>query len=135
MTSNSSTVHSRAVDAVRETRQPNCNIASGAELMMNPARRVEWRTTFHGLWLASRRDLWYAGGGAYNDASFGCAGLPSHGHRYLGTAADTGPAIKINRHLRISFYVGHAFGGPVVTTNFPRGHHETLVYAENQISF
>jgi hypothetical protein len=108
---------------------------AGAELMMNPAKRIKWRTTLHGLWLASSRDLWYAGGGAYNNTLFGCVGLPSHGHDYLATVMNSGPTLKIDRHLSISFYIGHAFGGPVVTANFPSGHNETLIYAENKISF
>jgi len=108
---------------------------AGAEIILSPRKAVEWRTTVHGIWLASSSDLWYMGAGTFDNSSFGYMGRPSYGHSYLATVVDTGPAWKPNHHLSLSLYVGHAFGGPVIAANFPGGREETFAYAESLLSF
>jgi hypothetical protein len=91
------------------------------ELVLFPTGATELRTTLHGLWLTSARDLWYSGGGAFQNHSFGFAGRPSFGRGYLATVLDEGLSIIFNRHFALSFYYGHAFGGDVVSAIYPGG--------------
>src|SRR5207244_2118733 len=44
-----------------------------AQLLLAPHRDVSLRCDYHWLTLSDARDLWYSGGGATNDAIFGCA--------------------------------------------------------------
>ena len=98
----------------------NMNEAMG-QLVLNPFPAVGVETSLHGLWLDSSKDLWYTGGGAYNNSIFGYTGRPSVGHGYLGTLADCQLSWKINRHFALELYYGHAFGGSVVGANYSSG--------------
>jgi hypothetical protein len=92
-----------------------------AQLLLSPLPPIEVQTSLHGLWLDSNRDLWYSGGGAYNNTYFGYAGRPSFGHSYLATLADCQVTWKINSHVAVQLYYGHAFGGNVVAAIYPAG--------------
>jgi hypothetical protein len=46
------------------------------QLILAPAPGVELRPSIHGLWVSASRDLWYAGGGAFNNSLFGYTGGP-----------------------------------------------------------
>lgn len=108
---------------------------AAAELLLDPSKSLEWRTTVHGLWLDSSHDRWYSGGGASNNTVFGYAAHPSFGHQYLATVSDTGITWKANPHLAFSIYLGHAFGGSVVKANYAGNHEENLAFAESNIAF
>jgi len=92
-----------------------------AQLLLSPLPPIEVQTSLHGLWLDSNRDLWYSGGGAYNNTFFGYAGRPSFGHSYFATLADCQVTWKINPHVEVRLYYGHAFGGNVVAATYPAG--------------
>ena len=49
------------------------------QVLLNPLPQLEVTTSLHGLWLDSGKDLWYAGGGAYDNSIFGYTGRPSFG--------------------------------------------------------
>jgi len=110
-------------------------IDANAELVLDPLSNLESRTTFHSLWLSSSKDLWYNGGGAFDGHIFGYAGRPSFGKSYLGSELDTGLTWKLRRHLQLSLFAGHFFGGSVVKANFPAGSGETFGYAESIVTF
>lgn len=112
----------------------NLNDATG-ELVLFPAKSVELRTTLHGLWLSSSRDLWYAGGGAFQNKTFGYAGRPSLGRSYLATLLDTALTWKISDRVSAYFYYGHAFGGSVVSGIYPGGKEADFGYVEATLSF
>jgi Alginate export len=111
------------------------NLDASTELVLNPLSNVEWRSTFHSLWLSSSKDLWYYGGGAFDNHIFGYIGRPSFGKSYLGSELDTGITWKLRRYLQLYFFTGHLFGGSVVAANFPSGRGETFGYAESTFSF
>ena len=91
------------------------------ELVTQPAPNVQWRVDLHALSLNSSHDLWYAGGGAWNDTLFGYQPRPSYGQSDLATLLETFGSWTVNRHLTLSGYVGHSFGGAVVAANYPLG--------------
>jgi len=98
----------------------NVNDAMG-QLVLNPLPQIEVQASIHGLWLDSNKDLWYSGGGAYDNSIFGYAGRPSFGQSYLATLADCQVTWKIDRHIALQFYYGHAFGGNVIGAIYPAG--------------
>ena len=73
------------------------------------------------MWLDSENDLWYSGGGAYNNTIFGYIGRPSLGHSYLATLGDCQFTWKINPHVAIQLYYSHAFGGATIGAIYPAG--------------
>ncbi len=91
------------------------------ELLTFPTETLQWRVDLHALWLNSSRDLWYAGGGAWNDTLFGYQPRPSYGQSYLATVLQTFVSWHVSPHVTLSAYVGHSFGGDVVAANYPLG--------------
>jgi hypothetical protein len=106
-----------------------------SELILTPVANLETRTTLHNLWLSSSRDLWYQGGGAFDNLLFGYVGRPSFGHSYLATVLDTGVTWKINSHLRTYIYYGHAFGGSVASAIYAVSKQADYGYVEATVSF
>ncbi len=111
------------------------NIDVGSEMILEPLKNLESRTTLHGLWLSSSYDRWYAGGGAFDRHLFGYSARPSFGKNYLGTELDSGFLWKLREHLTAGLFAGHFFGGSVVASNFSEGRGETFGYVESIISF
>jgi alginate export protein len=106
-----------------------------SELILTPLENIETRTTLHNLWLSSRRDLWYQGGGAYDNSSFGYVGRPRFGRSYLATLLDTGVTWTVNRHISTYIYYGHSFGGSVVSAIYPVSKQADYGYVEATFSF
>jgi len=106
-----------------------------SELVLAPRDNIETRTTFHNLWLSSSQDLWYQGGGAYDNDFFGYAGRPSSGRSYLATLLDTGVSWKVNRYLSTYAYYGHSFGGSVVSAIYAVSKQADYGYVEATFSF
>lgn len=92
-----------------------------AQLILNPLRNLEVQADIHGLSLDSRHDLWYSGGGAYDNHYFGYTGRPSFGRSYLGTLADCQLTWRVSSHVATQLYYGHIFGGDVIGSVYPKG--------------
>jgi hypothetical protein len=101
-----------------------------AQLVMDPLSNIELQTDLHGLWLDASHDLWYSGGGAYDNRFFGYNGRPSFGHSYLGTLADCQLTWKVNQHVSTQFYYGHIFGGDVIGSIYPNGREGDFGYVQ-----
>ncbi|MCS7263749.1 MAG: alginate export family protein [Armatimonadetes bacterium] len=52
-------------------------------LMAQPSDKLNLKLGFHRLWLSRKSDLWYSGGGAFNNESFGYLGLRGLGRRLM----------------------------------------------------
>jgi Alginate export len=101
-----------------------------AQLVLNPLHDLEVQAAVHGLWLSSSHDLWYSGGGAYDNRFFGYSGRPASGHSYLGTLADCQLTWKINPHVSVQLYYGHIFGGDVIGSVYPQGREGDFGYIQ-----
>ncbi len=88
------------------------------EVVLRPYKALTFRTDIHGLSLASSKDLWYGGGGAYQPWSFGFTGRPSNGATSLARLYDTSADYQINRDLSLGLYYGYAQGGAVIQRLF-----------------
>jgi hypothetical protein len=91
--------------------------------------KVTLQSELHRLTLSSKHDLWYAGGGAFEDDTFGYAGRPSNGHEDLATTLDLAATFKPNAAMDLTLYVARAFGGDVVSAIFA-SKDATFAYAE-----
>ncbi len=85
--------------------------------------------------MSSSHDLWYQGGGAYDNDFFGYVGHPSNGRSCLASLLDTGVTWKVNRHLSTYVYYGHSFGGSVVSAIYPVSKQADYGYIEATFSF
>ncbi|HUP59637.1 MAG TPA: alginate export family protein [Thermoanaerobaculia bacterium] len=94
-----------------------------------PHAKLSLQSEIHRLALSSKRDLWYAGGGAYDDNAFGYAGRPASGRNGLATVVDLSADYKPNANTSVTFYVARAFGGEVVKSIF-EGDSATFGYVE-----
>jgi hypothetical protein len=84
------------------------------EIIMRPSKTVTLRTDVHHLSLASKNDLWYLGGGAFQPWTFGYQGRPSNGKSSLANLYDASIDYAFHRAASIGFYYGFAQGGDVM---------------------
>jgi hypothetical protein len=100
------------------------------QLRLKPHAKLALRTDLHYLRLSSAKDLWYAGGGAFQKQTFGYAGRPSNGQRNLGWFADVSADYTFNPRTSISFYYGGSVGGRVQSAIYPQGNKMQFAYFE-----
>lgn len=107
------------------------NIEDGfGELIIRPSTRLAVRTDAHVLRLADRNDLWYQGGGAFQQGSFGYTGRPAGGRSGLAALYDASGDYTVNAHLTIGAYYGYAAGEQVVQAIYPTGRGARFSYVE-----
>jgi len=92
-----------------------------AQFKFKPHSRVALRVDIHHLRLSNRNDLWYAGGGAFQEQTFGFQGRPSGGRRGLGTLFDLSADINVTPTATLSFYGAGVRGGAVQSIVHPAG--------------
>lgn len=90
-----------------------------AELILRPHKNLTLRTDAHGLSLASRNDLWYLGGGAFQPWTFGYSGRPSGGKTSLAKLYDVSADYQWTRAVSLGLYFGYAHGGDVMKNIYP----------------
>jgi hypothetical protein len=105
------------------------------ELMLRPRKDLTLRSDVHGLWLASRNDLWYSGGGAFQPWTFGFSGRPSGGHTGLATLYDLSADYQCTRAMSLGLYFGYARAGAVVAALFPGASNAKLGFLEVNYHF
>jgi hypothetical protein len=104
-----------------------------AQLRFRPHPRVALRTDVHHLRLSNANDLWYAGGGAFQEGTFGYTGRPSGAHRGLGTVFDISADITVTPTTTLVFYGAEVRGGGIQSLVYPAGGRAPtagFVYAE-----
>jgi len=101
-----------------------------AELTLSPHRHWTLRTEAHSLNLASRRDLWYVGGGAFQKQTFGYTGRPSGGQKRFANVFDFSADYQLDSQTTLTFYIARANGKAVVRNVFPEGQNAMLGYLE-----
>jgi hypothetical protein len=101
-----------------------------AQAIVRPHRRWTLRADAHRLSLASEKDLWYAGGGAFNRPTFGYGGRPSGGASTLATLVDLSADYQAGKNTTVSLYLGHAFGGNVIDNLYPGSSSGSFGYLE-----
>jgi hypothetical protein len=105
------------------------------ELIMRPHSRFTIRADVHSLRLASRNDLWYQGGGAFQPWSLGFTGRPSNGASGLATLYDIGADYTWGAHTSVGGYYGRADGKSVIEKIYPSGHNAQFGFVEVNYRF
>ncbi len=103
---------------------------SFGSLLLRPGRALTIQAEVHSLILDSSRDLWYTGGGAFQPWTFGYQGRTVNGHKGLATMYDLGADYNVNAGLTLGGYIGHASGGAVIDSIYPRGNNGNFGYLE-----
>jgi hypothetical protein len=101
-----------------------------AELILRPHAKLTLRSDIHWLRLGNSRDLWYLGGGAFQDTTFGYVGRPSAGRKSLATLADVSADWKVNSQVSLTFYLGGAFSRSAIAASYPDAGNGRLSYLE-----
>lgn len=101
-----------------------------AQLIDHPLQHLELRSDLHFLQLTSASDIWYQGGGAYDNKSFGFAGRPSANHSSLASVADISSDYQLTPAFALNLYYAHSFGKSVVAADYPAGHAANFGYLE-----
>lgn len=95
-----------------------------------PSRKLAIRADLHWLQLTSARDLWYLGGGAYDNKVFGYVGRPANRHSAFASFADASADWQATSSVALNFYYGYASGKSVPAAIYPTGHNLQYGYAE-----
>ncbi|WP_254064311.1 alginate export family protein [Granulicella sp. S156] len=100
------------------------------QVVDNPAKKLEIRSDMHFLQLTSNADLWYQGGGAYDNKVFGYTGRPAGGHSSFASVYDISSDYQMTHELALNLYYAHSFGKQVVKTDYPAGASANYGYLE-----
>lgn len=100
------------------------------QLRLKPHRRVALRTDLHHLRLSSKQDLWYLGGGVFQDKTFGFIGRPSLGQQNLGWFGDVSADFTLTSRTTFTFYIGGSADGKVQKALYPQGNRARFGYFE-----
>lgn len=111
------------------------NSDASAMLILRPTKRIKLRSDVHALWLSSRKDLWYLGGGAFDRNTFGFAGRPSGGFRKLANTWDLSADTMLSPHWGLNFYYSHAWTGAVIRSVYPNTNGADFGYTELVLKF
>lgn len=93
------------------------------------------RSELHALRLASPKDLWYGGGGAFQGNTFGYTGRPSGGARSLANVWDASLDVPLGHGFSITTYYAYAWGKTVIANIFPGGPNGQFGYVETNFRF
>jgi hypothetical protein len=115
-------------------RMPYFNLMNNedafGELILRPRTALLVRADLHHLRLSSAKDLWYLGGGAFQNKTFGYTGRPSNGNQNLGWLADASVDWTVARRTTVTFYLAGSFGGRVQKAIYPLGNQARYAYLE-----
>ena len=84
------------------------------QLIDMPGRNLKLRSDLHFLQLTSQNDLWYSGGGAYDNKVFGFTGRPANNRSSLATLYDVSADYSFHQNYAINGYYGLGLGRSVV---------------------
>ncbi|MHB1699464.1 MAG: alginate export family protein, partial [Acidobacteriaceae bacterium] len=100
------------------------------QVIDRPAKRLELRGDVHWLQLSSSQDLWYLGGGAFDNKVFGYVGRTSNGHASFASVADVSSDWQATKNLAVNLYYAYASGKSVVSSIYPVDHNAQYGYVE-----
>jgi hypothetical protein len=100
------------------------------QLIDKPAKQLALRSDLHWLQLASAQDLWYQGGGAFDNKVFGFVGRPANGSASLASVADISAVWQANKNVALTFYYGYVKGKTVVAAIYPSDRNTQYGYVE-----
>ena len=100
------------------------------QIIDTPCKNLSLRSDLHFLQLTSNQDLWYQGGGAYDNRVFGYIGRTANGHHSFATMADIAANWQATKTVGVNLYYAHVFGKSVVESIYPTNGDANYGYAE-----
>lgn len=100
------------------------------QLIDKPTKRLTLRSDLHWLQLTSAHDLWYLGGGAYDNKVFGYIGRPANGSTSFASVVDISADWQATKDLALNLYYAYAKGKTVVATIYPEDRNMQYGYVE-----
>jgi hypothetical protein len=100
------------------------------QVRLRPHPKLALRIDAHHLRLSKTQDMWYQGGGAFQQKTFGYVARPANGHKTLGTLIDASLDYTIAPRTTLSFYLGGVRGGGVAARIYPEGRNARFAYIE-----
>jgi len=107
-----------------------------ATLNLRPTSKLQLRSELHTLRLANTKDLWYSGGGAFQESTFGYTGRPNPGNnRGLANVWDMSADYQFTRMFGATAYYGKAWGKSVIDNIYPKDPNGQLLYLETNFRY
>ena len=106
-----------------------------AQLLLRPNPKLNIRSEAHFVQLANAADLFYSGGGAFQDKGFGFAGRPSGGKKGLANVFDVSLDYTFNRASSLGLYLAQAQGRGAIQNTFTKGKNATFGFIEYTLRF
>jgi hypothetical protein len=103
---------------------------SFVQVVDKPYKTWDLRSDLHWLDLTSGHDLWYLGGGAFDNKVFGFTGRTANGHTSFASVADISSDWQATHNVALNFYYGHGWGKSVVGAIYPTDKTIQLGYVE-----
>jgi len=100
------------------------------QLIDKPLKKVVVRSDLHWLQLTSANDLWYLGGGAFDNKVFGYVGRPANKSHSLASVADVSADWQTTKNVDLNFYYAYAQGKTVVAAIYPSDRNMQYGYVE-----
>jgi hypothetical protein len=100
------------------------------QLIDKPTKHLAMRSDLHFLQLTSSNDLWYQGGGAYDNKVFGYVGRPANLQSSFSSVFDLSADYQLSRNIDLSAYYAHVWGKSVIAAIYPVGHTSQYGYIE-----
>jgi len=100
------------------------------QIIDKPTKRLELRGDLHWLQLTSSSDLWYLGGGAFDNKVFGYVGRPSNGHSSFASVADISADWQATKTVALNFYYANARGKSAIAAIYPVDRNAQYGYVE-----
>ena len=100
------------------------------QVMDKPMKKLDLRSDLHFLQLTSSSDLWYQGGGAFDNKVFGYTGRPSNNKGSFATVYDVSAEYQLTSSILLTAYYAHAWGKSVIAAIYPVQHFAQSGYVE-----
>jgi hypothetical protein len=100
------------------------------QIIDNPAKKLEIRSDLHFLQLTSDKDLWYQGGGAFDNKVFGFTGRPANLHHSFASVVDISSDYQLTKALAVNLYFAHSFGRSAIAASYPANASANFGYLE-----
>ncbi|MGB9028529.1 MAG: alginate export family protein [Acidobacteriaceae bacterium] len=103
---------------------------SFVQVVDKPYKTWDLRSDLHWLDLTSGHDLWYLGGGAFDNKVFGMTGRPANGHTSFASVADISSDWQATKNVAFNAYYGYGWGKSVPGAIYPTNKNIQLGYVE-----
>lgn len=115
-------------------RMPFYNLMNNSDefiqVVEKPIGKLALRGDLHWLQLTSGKDMWYSGGGAYDNKVFGYTGRPGNGLTSFASVADVSADWQTTKNIALNFYYAHVWGKSVVQKIYPDDGNAQYGYVE-----